>query len=89
MLSVSLSFIFALSAIIVLIVLSALFSGAEVAYFSISKDTAKELEDGNNITDKRVAQLLKSPKNLLATILIANNFVNIGIVILSTYVLSG
>jgi gliding motility-associated protein GldE len=62
--------------------LSAFISGTEVALFSLSqKDiddiTAKEPNKGNLIEN-----LLDKPKKLLATILVANNFVNIGVVIL-------
>ncbi len=81
------STIISLSAVAVLLLFSALFSGAEVAYFSITKDAARKLEHSGNPTDLRVVNLLKKPKKLLATILITNNFVNIGIVILSTFIL--
>jgi gliding motility-associated protein GldE len=88
LLTIDLSFAFSLLLISILILLSALFSGAEVAFFSISKDTASELGQSKDVTDKRVYTLLTKPKSLLATILIANNFVNIAIVILSTFVLT-
>ena len=57
-------------------------SGAEVALFSL---TRSDVEDGLAKKSKRiqiVAKLLERPKKLLATILIANNFINIAIVIL-------
>ena len=72
----------------VLLFCSALVSGSEVAYFSISQRIINRLKTSNNITDKRVALLVEQPGMLLATILIANNFINIAIIILSSYALS-
>ncbi|MCC1482967.1 gliding motility-associated protein GldE [Winogradskyella immobilis] len=74
-----------LSSIIILILLllcSALISGSEVALFSLTKtDIDKGLEDGSK-NMSIIAKLLEYPKKLLATILVANNFINIAIVIL-------
>lgn len=72
--------------VLVLVVFSALLSGAEVAMFSISNKQRTELENQNNNSDKRVLILLKEPKKLLATILIANNFINVSIVMASNFV---
>jgi len=73
------------SGVVLLIVLffcSALISGAEVAFFSLTQiDIDKELEEKSKPFEV-VNKLLKKPKKLLATILIANNFLNIAIVIL-------
>ena len=67
----------------VLLVFSALVSGSEVALFSLNKS---DLKGGVNLRDsksiKTISNLLSTPKKLLATILIANNFINIGIVLL-------
>ncbi len=69
----------------VLLFCSALISGAEVAFFSLTKsDIEKGIDDGFRRL-KIVSKLLERPKKLLATILIANNFINIGIVILFAY----
>ena len=69
----------------VLLFCSALISGAEVAFFSLTKtDIEKGIEDGIRQL-KIVSTLLDRPKKLLATILIANNFINIAIVILFAY----
>lgn len=67
-------------ALIILLISSALISGTEVAFFSLSQVDIDELssEDENNIT----VQLVERPKKLLATILITNNFINILIVLL-------
>ncbi|MBT6964872.1 MAG: gliding motility-associated protein GldE [Flavobacteriales bacterium] len=67
-----------------LIVSSAFISGAEVAYFSLDSSELEELEsDGDG-----VLKLLKKPNELLATILIANNFINVGIVVISAFLTS-
>ena len=69
----------------VLLIFSALISGSEVAFFSLSQT---DLDDNtNDISQKKqlVIQQLKRPKKLLATILIANNFINILIVLLFAY----
>ena len=69
-----------LTLIIVFLVLSALTSGCEVAFFSLDKFNLKE-ENSNRLI-KKIEALLEKPKRLLATILISNNFINITIVIL-------
>ena len=71
--------------LVVLLICSAMISGAEVALFSLSKS---DLEDENLKGKKQIqiiSKLLVRPKKLLATILVANNFINIGIVILFAF----
>ncbi len=65
-----------------LLFLSAMISGAEVAFFSLSKTTLDTLEKSNEPKNELVLRLLKQPKKLLATILITNNFINILTVLL-------
>ena len=68
--------------LVLLLMASALISGAEVAFFSLTPsalEQAKAEEKGNI---NRIEELLKKPKRLLATILVANNFINIAIVLL-------
>ena len=72
--------------VLILVVLSALLSGSEVAMFSISNKQRFDLGDQNKNSNKRVLKLLKEPKKLLATILIANNFINVSIVMASNFV---
>lgn len=62
--------------------LSAMISGTEVAFFSLSKTTLDELSKSKNSKGDLVLELLKTPKKLLATILITNNFINILVVLL-------
>ncbi len=71
--------------LIFLLIVSALVSGSEVAYFSLSPgDLEKLREKGYD----KVNNLHKKPNLLLSTILITNNFVNVGIVIISTYLVN-
>ncbi len=71
--------------ILLLLISSALVSGSEVAFFSLSPADKNKLSSSKNTTSDKLLSLLKNPEKLLATILIANNFVNIAIVLLSTY----
>jgi len=72
--------------LVVLLIFSALISGAEVAFFSLSKTDLDDATNGKSDKKKTVAQQLEKPKKLLATILIANNFINILIVLLFAYI---
>lgn len=77
--------IFSLVLILLLLMFSALISGSEVAYFSLTPQDRDKLESVNNKQNNYVLKNLESPEKLLATILVANNFTNVGIVILSAY----
>lgn len=74
-----------LLALAVLLLCSALISGAEVAYFSLTPNDKRSIEENPGRVGNTVLELMSRPKRLLATILIGNNFVNVAIVILSTY----
>lgn len=75
-------FIVGIILIVALLVCSALISGAEVAFFSLTRsDIDKGLEE-KSTAFQIISRLLERPKKLLATILVANNFINIAIVIL-------
>lgn len=76
-----------ISFLIVLLLASALISGSEIAFFSLNSNDTTNLNEENSKQSKLILQLLEKPGKLLATILISNNLVNIGIVILSTFVL--
>jgi len=69
--------------IVILLMFSALVSGSEIAFFSLTPTRLSQLEKEHK--GLLIQKLLQKPKELLATILVANNFINIGIVILSTY----
>lgn len=74
-------------AIIVLLLMSALVSGAEVAYFSLTHNQIEELRQKQNAASKGILNLLERPKRLLSTILITNNIVNIAVIIISAMVM--
>jgi len=61
-------------------------SASEVAYFSLSQSQIEKLNLGKNRLNSMILNQLKTPDRLLATILIGSNFVNVAIVVLSTYV---
>jgi len=71
--------------LVVLLIVSGLISGSETAFFSLSPTDAERLRLHKSKKKDKVLQLLRKPKKLLATILITNNFVNVAIVIISTY----
>ena len=75
---------FATSAMFVLLLCSALISGSEVAFFTLNPNKWKEKDMSKS--QKIIKKLLHRPNNLLATILITNNFVNVAIIILSSYI---
>ena len=85
---------FTLNAIIGLIILcllllaSALISSSETAYFSLQPADIDDLESRTDAKSKLVLALREKPKSLLATILIGNNFVNVTITLLATYIVS-
>ncbi|MCF6350970.1 MAG: gliding motility-associated protein GldE [Flavobacteriaceae bacterium] len=72
--------------LLILLVCSALISGTEIAFFSLSKYHIDQASDSKKKGIKTVIEQLKKPKRLLATILIANNFINILFIIIFTYV---
>ena len=74
--------------LIILLFFSAMISGSETAYFSLNPIHINELEQSGTKQDLLVLSLLEKPKRLLATILIFNNFINVSIVILSTFLLT-
>jgi len=73
--------------VFILLLLSAVISGSEVAFFSLSFDRLKNVSKKDKLGIKRIKRLLSMPKRLLATILILNNFVNIAIVTLATFMM--
>lgn len=83
--SISFEVMIAIVILLLLIVLSALISGSETAFFSIVPQRLKN-KARRSSTDKKILALLEMPKKLLATILIANNFINVGIVITGVFI---
>ncbi|MDG1675169.1 MAG: gliding motility-associated protein GldE [Flavobacteriales bacterium] len=81
-----------LAVVVGLLVISALVSGSEVAFFSLSPQAFQDLENDDHPGAKRVLKLMRTPnntegpRNLLGTILVVNNLVNISIVLIATVV---
>ncbi|WP_422106954.1 gliding motility-associated protein GldE [Winogradskyella sp.] len=80
------SFITSVVLLFILLVCSALISGAEVALFSLTKSNIDEGIENKSSAMQIIASLLERPKKILATILVANNFINIAIVLLFAYI---
>ena len=75
----------ALLVAILLLMVSAFVSGSEIAFFSLTQSELDKCAESDSVSDGRILHLLKDPERLLATILIANDFVNVGIVMLLNF----
>lgn len=75
----------ALVVAVFLLLCSAFASGSELAFFSLTKSDLDELSESKSVKDKRILEMLGNPERLLATILIINDFVNVGIVMLLNF----
>lgn len=73
--------------IVLLIIASGLISGSEVAFFSMTPSDIKDLDEEKSLISSRLLELKSEPQQLLATILISNNLVNIMIILLSDFFL--
>ncbi len=71
--------------LIALLFLSALLAGSEVAFFSLNAEQLAALRESDHPAEKAVSHLLDKPQKLLATLVIAINFVNIIFITLSNY----
>ena len=80
--TIDFEFLFGIIAIVILLACSAFISGSEVALFSLSQKDVDEILNKDFNKGTLISRLLEKPKKLLATILVANNFVNIAIVII-------
>ena len=76
---------FSLISILILIVFSGLISGSEIAFFSMEPTDIEEIKSQKTPVNQKILRHLERPKTLLATILISNNFINVSIVLISTY----
>mgnify|MGYP005822349279 CR=1 FL=1 len=81
----NISLIIGVVLLFVLLACSAMISGAEVAFFSLTRSDIDNGLQENATAFQTISKLLERPKKLLATILVANNFINIAIVILFAY----
>lgn len=74
---------------VLLLFMSAAISASEIAFFSLSPTQLNDLKYDTGKSSQQIQLLLERPKRLLATILITNNFVNVSIVIISSFVMAG
>lgn len=72
--------------VVILLACSALVSGAEVAFFSLTPTDKEAIAEKNDKQALTTLALLKKPRGLLATILITNNFINVAIILVSTLI---
>ena len=77
--------IFAIILAAILLLFSGFASGSEIAFFSLSPNDINELEESNSDKDKRILELREDSERTLATILIANNVINVTIIMLCNY----
>lgn len=70
----------------ILLFVSGFASGSEIAYFSLSPNDLNELDTERSQVDRHIVELREDSERTLATILIANNFVNVTIIMLCNYV---
>lgn len=80
-------YVFSFIAIAVLLFMSAMISASEVAFFSLKTGDLDQCRESNDPGYLNILELLKRPRLLLATILIMNNFVNVGVVTISTFLM--
>jgi len=74
--------------LLVLLVLTFIISGAEVAIFSLTQQDINVLKTKTNSSAKRVINLLEEPKEVYASLMIAGTFVNISIIVLSNFLIT-
>ncbi len=73
---------------LILLVVSAIISGSEVAFFSLGHQSIEDLAEIKNANAQKARKLIENPQRLLATVLISNNLVNVTIVLLLAYATS-
>lgn len=78
----------ALIGIVLLLAVSAITAASEVALFSLNATHMRDLKERGGASGANVLELLSKPRRLLATILVTNNFANVGITVLSTIVVA-
>lgn len=74
--------------IVILLIFSGLLSGSEVGFFSLGSQDKADFQEDGTASSARILKLLERPRYLLSTILIANNVVNIAIILVSNAILN-
>lgn len=80
------AFVIANIIIVLMIIVSAMMSASEVAYFSFTKPEIDDLRGSDDSAEQRIARLLEKPRYLLSSILITNNLMNVGVVITAYFI---
>ena len=80
-------YVFSFVAIAILLFMSAMISASEVAFFSLKADDLDRCRTSEDPREVNIVELLKRPRLLLASILVMNNFVNVGVVTISTFLM--
>jgi putative hemolysin len=80
-------YVFSFIAIAVLLGMSAIISASEVAFFSLKANDLERCRESNDPRYTNIVDLLRHPRLLLASILIMNNFVNVGVVTIATFLM--
>jgi putative hemolysin len=80
-------YFFSFSSIVLLLVISAIVSASEVAFFSLKPDDLDKHIDSDDTSFQNIFYLLKRPRLLLASILIIHDLVNVGIVTIATFLM--
>ncbi|OFY91960.1 MAG: hypothetical protein A3K10_10900 [Bacteroidetes bacterium RIFCSPLOWO2_12_FULL_31_6] len=84
----SVGILISLLVLITLLLFSALISGSEVAFFSLTPNEKETLNTSSSKAHQLIKKLLAKPKKLLATVLISNNFINVAIIILFSNIIN-
>jgi putative hemolysin len=84
---INLMHLISFTSIVVLLIMSGLISGSEVAFFSLKPEDLDQCRESDDASDKTIIALLDKPRTLLASILIMNNTVNVGIVTIATFLM--
>jgi len=82
----SMQVLIAILAVLLLLISSAMVSGAETAFFSLTPAELDDLRSSKSKNSHMVIKLLEMPNRLLASILVSNNLINVGIVIISAFI---
>ena len=80
--------LFALALAFICLCCSGFVSASEIAFFSLKPTDLSDIEECKHPSDEKILQLREDSERLLATILIANNFVNVGVIMLLNYFFS-
>jgi len=83
--TISISSVIALFISVLFLFLSAIISASEIAFFSLTPKEKNEIEESEAVIDKTIQSLSKCSDRLLATILIWSNFMNVGVIVLSSF----